>query len=135
MAAAKQKRSAPSKNRPARRQQQELKTEQFASVQGMETREQRDAIQPGFWSWLMNVQPIGNRTLRLLYGKSTAIYTAPSGTTIIYYDTGIIGSTYYAFVFLANGKADQVNLSTGAVVHISASANTFWAGTGAYPHF
>jgi hypothetical protein len=48
MASAKQKRPAQGKSKPTRRQQEELKTEQFASVQGMETREQRDAIQPGF---------------------------------------------------------------------------------------
>lgn len=114
--------------------QQTMEIEEFAVVQGMETREQRDAITPGFYSWLMNMQPIGKRTLRILDGKASTLYTAPGGDSILWYYTAIIGTTYYLIVFLTSGKADQVQISNGTVTHISTVANTFWNGTGEYPH-
>lgn len=114
--------------------QQELQITEFVGAQGMETREQRDALQPGWWSWLMNFQCIGNRTLRVLKGKGSTLYTAPTGDSIICYFPFIVGSTYYFVVFLTSGKADQVKISDGTVTHISTSANKFWNGTGQYPH-
>ena len=115
--------------------QQELKVEEFGQCNGMETREQRDAIQKGDYSWLMNIQPVGRKTLRFLNGKGATLYTAPGGKLILWFNSYIIGTTYYFAVFLNDGTADQVAVIGGAVTHISATPGTFWSGTGQYPHF
>lgn len=125
----------PTPQRQQQQRQEDLKLLPFAAVQGMDTREERSGIAPGFWSWLMNVQPIGQRTLRVLNGKGPTLYTAPGGDSILWYGTCVIGTAAYLIVFLASGKADQVAISGGAVTHISSSANTFYNGSGAFPHF
>lgn len=129
MAARRQSVPRPQKRRP---KQQVLKVEEFAIMQGMNAQEERSAIPKGFWSWLMNMQPVGQRTLRVLNGKGSDIYTL-GGDTITNGIIGLIGSTYYAFLFTAAGAAYQVNLATGAHVTIG-TANTFWTGSGQYPH-
>jgi hypothetical protein len=120
--------------RSARPKQQELKVEEFNAVQGMETREQRNAIQKGSYSWTMNIQPIGARTLRFMNGKGPTLYTAPGGLTILADGTCIIGTAFYAIVFLSDGSAEQVAIAGGATTAIG-SASTFYGGSGAYPAF
>lgn len=112
--------------------QENLKIESFAVMQGMNTQEERSGISPGFWSWLMNMQPIGKHTLRVLMGKAADLYTL-TGDTIICGYTGMIGTTFYAFLFTSGGAAYQVNLATGAHVTIG-SSGTFWSGSGQFPH-
>jgi hypothetical protein len=114
-------------------QQETLEVEQFSIVQGMNTQELRAAIGQGFWSWLMNFQPIGKHTLRALPGKGANIYTLGGGDTIVSGRIFILGTTtYYAALFTLNGAGYQVNLSNGAVTTIGAAA-TFYSGTGQYP--
>jgi len=124
--------AAQARTRKAAPKQQELKFADFAAVQGMETREQRDAISPGLWSWLMNFQPIGRRTLRAMNGKATTLYTL-AGDTILNGRTYIIGTTYYAVLFTSLGAAYQINLTSGAATTIG-TAGTFWSGSGQFPH-
>lgn len=103
--------------------------ENFASVMGMETREARDALQPGFWRWLMNFQPIGRRTLRALKGVGSTLYTAAS--TILSAYSYLIGTTQYIVLFLSDGSAIQVKLSDGSTTTVG-SSSTFWS-SGSYP--
>ncbi len=116
---------------PAAMKQENLKVEEFSIMQGMNTQEDRSGLSKGFWSWLMNFQPIGQRTLRVLNGKGTDIYTL-SGDIITNGRTYIIGSTYYAILFTLAGAAYQVNLSSGAHTTVGTSG-TFYGGSGEYP--
>lgn len=115
---------------PAPAKQAPPTIENFDAVMGMETREARDALQPGFWRWLLNFQPIGRRTLRALLGVGSTLYTA--GHTILCGYSYIIGTTQYIILFLSDGSAVQVQLSNGNVTTVG-SSGTFWS-SGAYPH-
>lgn len=118
--------------RRKRAQQQQLKLEQFSLMQGMNTQEKRSGIEPGFWSWLMNLQPIGKHTLRALMGKGTDVYTLV-GDTITNGVIVVIGNSYYALLFTLAGAAYQINLATHAATTIG-TAGTFYGGSGQYPH-
>lgn len=97
------------------------------NFKGINTKASRPAIDDQEFSWLENWFPIGDGNMRTLYDQGTSIYTA-SGDTILFHYMYNIGSTQYAIVFLTSGKADQVNVNTMAVTHISAVANTFYNG-------
>src|ERR1700690_4605523 len=112
--------------------QEELEVEQFSIMQGINTQEARPAIGPGFWSWLLNCQPIGKHTLRVLNGKGGNIYTLAGGDTIVSGRIFIVGATYYAALFPLAGAGFQVNLTTNAVTTIG-TAGTFYSGSGEYP--
>ena len=72
---------------------------------------------------------IGDGNLRTLWDRGAAIYTAPSGKTIVYFFFYNIGAVNYAAVFLSDGTAVQVNTTTFATTNISSTSNTFYIGT------
>ena len=103
------------------------------NYKGINTQAQRVAIEDDEFSWLENFIPIGPGNLRTVYSNGTPIYTAANGRTIIamfHYD---IGANQYMAVFLDNGTADQVDLSSNIVTHISSTANTFYNGGATLP--
>ena len=88
------------------------------------------AMQDQEFYWLENLVKVGNGDLRSLWDINPALYSAPVGKTIVRVASFNISTTYYFAVFLSDGTAVQVNRDTGAVVTISAAANTFYSGTG-----
>lgn len=68
----------------------------------------------------------GASRLRTLWDKGASIYTAASGKTIVSFFFFNIAATQYAAVFLNDGTADQVQVSNGAVTHMSTTPNTFY---------
>ena len=83
------------------------------------------------FQWCENLIKIGAGNLRAVWDHGPELYIAPSaGVTIVKFSSFNISTTYYFIVFLSNGTAYQVNRDTGAVTTISATANTFYNGTG-----
>jgi hypothetical protein len=81
-----------------------------------------------------NFLRLGDSYLRTAWDIGTAIYTAPGGKTIVSFFFFTIGSTYYCAVFLSDGTAIQVNMSSFAQTTISSVANTFYnAANGQLP--
>ena len=79
---------------------------------GINTQAQREAIKDQQFSWLENLQPVGNGNLRALFNNGSPIYSAPGGITIVYAYFFNIGTVLYAVVFLSDGTAVQVNVAT-----------------------
>ena len=92
---------------------------------GINTQVPRESIDDAQYSWLENVQPIGKDNRKALYDKGASIYTAATGTTIIYDYFYNIGLNTYAAVFQSDGSAVQVNTATNAQTVIAA-AGTFY---------
>lgn len=76
--------------------------------------------------WQENWIKTGDYSLRTMWDKGQALYSAPGGKTIIYFTFYNIGLVNYAAVFLSDGTAVQVNTATGAVTTIASVANTFY---------
>lgn len=96
--------------------------------EGLNTQATRSAIKDQQLSWSKNMMPIGPGNMRSLWSNGSTIYTAPPGTTIVYYYCFNTNIDYIA-IFLSDGRADQVNVNTLAVTHISATPGTFFNGT------
>ena len=96
---------------------------------GINTQVPRESIEDDEFSWLENIQPIGEGNRRTLYDKGTAIYTATGGLTIVYacmYNLGTTSGTTYAGIFLSDGSAVQVlTVSPFTVTQIGPAA-TFY---------
>lgn len=95
---------------------------------GINTKSKRPAIDDEEFSWLENLMPVGDGNLRAMYDKGTALYTAPGGKTIVFFEQFNIGTTDYIFVCLSDGTAVAVALIGGAQTNISSTPNTFYNG-------
>lgn len=81
--------------------------------------------------WLENYIKIGAGSLRALWDIGPGVYnvaTASPGNTIVSFFFFNIAEVNYAIVFLSNGTADQVNLATNQITHVSTAPNTFYIG-------
>jgi hypothetical protein len=96
---------------------------------GVEQASTRTAIDDQATWWCENFFPIAPGELRAGYGPSAPIYTAPSGTSILRIFFGPLNDMQLGFMFLSNGTIDQVNLQTGAVVHVGGSGAVVWGPT------
>lgn len=85
----------------------------------------RIAIEDNEFFYLENFIRIGKCSLRTLWDRGTALYTAPSGKTIIYFFWFSIGLTEYCAVFLSDGTAIQVD-TLGNPTVITSVPNTFY---------
>jgi hypothetical protein len=75
---------------------------------------------------------LGPGKFRTAWDAGAALYTAPRGRTIISFFFYTIATTYYVAVFLDNGSAIQVDVSTKATTTIG-SAGTFYQSGGSLP--
>ena len=106
----------------------EPKTFVLEKFGGLNTKANRPAIGDQEFSWLENLMPIGDGNLRCLPTNGPVLYTAGAGLSIIYFYCFNIASNVYAAVFLNDGSAVQVNLTTAAVVTM-APPSTFFPGS------
>ena len=93
---------------------------------GLQTKAPRPAIKDEEQAWLDNWMPLGGgqgpaTQLRTLYGPGPALYTAPAGLSIIYFQSFNITDTPYFFVLLSNGRCNAVNAKTGTATTIGAA--------------
>ena len=79
--------------------------------------------------WIENYIKTGNGQMRALWDKGVALYTAPSGKTIVYFFFYYISSISYVMIFLSDGTATQVNTSTGAQTLITSPGSPFYSGS------
>lgn len=93
---------------------------------GMNAAAGRNSMPDNQFFLIENFIKISDGKLRTVWGEGESVYTAPSGKTIINFFHYNIGSTQYAVVFLDDGTAYQVALSTGAVTTISGSVGEFY---------
>jgi hypothetical protein len=103
----------------------------LADFKGLNTRAKRPAIEDQQLSWLENIMPIGAGNARAMQTNGATIYTATGGLTIIYLFFFNIVAATYAAVFLSDGTAVQVNLSTLATTPITSIGGTFFPGSSA----
>lgn len=86
---------------------------------GLNTRPTRPAIEDQEMFICDGFIPLGKNNLRTLFGAGPAMYTAPSGKTIVFYGFGNIASTPICMVFLSDGSIVQVNTTTGVAVIVA----------------
>ena len=101
---------------------------------GLNQQGQRGSIDDNEEWWNENLFAIGPGNLRSCWGHGPAIYTAPSGTTILRMFFGFIGNETGQFnvpppgqlgwMFLSNGAIDQVDLNTRTVTHVTSATTT-----------
>ena len=83
--------------------------------------------------WRENYLRIGDGYLRTLWDQGASVYTAPGNLTIISFFHYNIGETLYVAVFLSDGSAVQVNLSSGNATTQIGSAGTFYTAGAILP--
>lgn len=83
----------------------------FDNFLGIDTSAPRSGIPDEAMAWCDGFMPVERGNARTLPDVGNAIYTAPAGRTIVYYDFANIGSTAYCVVFLDDGSI--VGVSTG----------------------
>lgn len=88
---------------------------------GIDTSTSRAGVDDKKCWWIDGFMPIGRRLLRTMYGVGSTIYTAPAGTSIVFFDFANIGTTRICIVILSNGRIDQVNTSTLVVTQMAAA--------------
>lgn len=92
----------------------------FEGFDGLNTKPSRPAIEDQELYICDGFMPIGKSNLRTLPGMGTALYTAPTGLTLVLPWFGNIGATAIAVVFLSDGSVQSVNVDTGVVTQIAA---------------
>lgn len=90
--------------------------EKFATLN---TKSLRPAIKDEELSWCDGFMPIGPNNLRTLYDVGSALYTAPAGKTIEYFNFWNLGSTPICVALLSDGSIQQINTTTGSVMQIA----------------
>ena len=88
----------------------------------------RTALEDNEAYWLENFLLTGKGSLRTLYDKGPALYSATGGKTIIYFSFFNINNMTNCAVFLSDGTAYDVSFPSGVVTTISAAAGTFYDG-------
>lgn len=102
---------------------------------GMNVHDGPIAIEDTEFTYRENFVLTGNGYLRTLWDSGVAIYTAPTGLTIVSHDFFTIGSNYYAIVFLSDGTAVQVSVpptGTGQTLQVTAATGTFYLATSGF---
>lgn len=94
----------------------------FEKFEGINTSALRVGVPDQMCAWLDGFMPIAPRNLRTLYGVGTTLYTAPGGTTIVFYGFANLGTAPIMVVFLSNGAVIQVNTATTVATTILAAA-------------
>ena len=102
---------------------------------GMNFSAARTALDDKDFYWVEGLFRAGDGKYRALWDVGGSIYTAPPGTTIVYWFFFNIGPSYYFAIFLSDGTAVQVNWPDGSGARsISGVAGTFYkSSTGQLP--
>lgn len=102
----------------------------LSEFKGMNTQAQRMAIDDQEMFWCENLFPIGPGNLRSLWGLGSSIYTAGGSLTVVYFMFYNLAAVQYCAVFLSDGTAVQVNMSSLVTTPISSTPGTFYNGAG-----
>lgn len=113
----------------AQAQAQQHENFSFREFRGVNTREQRWAIEDEQFSWLENVLPVGNGNLLVVPAPSAALFTLPVGVACTRMTGANLNNTEYVFMFGSDGSAYQVNANTGASVQVGPATQFTPGGT------
>jgi hypothetical protein len=100
---------------------------------GMNVQSSPVAIDDKEFTYIENFLRIGDGFLRTAWDVGSALYTVPSGKTIVSFFFYNLGTNYYAAVFLSDGSAVQVNVNSGATVQIGPAGTFYRQATGFLP--
>jgi hypothetical protein len=100
---------------------------------GMNWQDAPHAMDDHEFYWIENFVRLGNGRLRTLGDKGSPVYTAPTGTTIVYFEFYTLGTSYYCAIFLSDGSAIQLNMVTLAQTTIGPAGTFYNASTGYKP--
>ena len=102
----------------------------FDKAGGINTKNTRQYIKDEQFSWLENIQPVGDGNFRAMYGENVLL---TFGKTIIYmYFFNIVGAggdSLYAAIFYSDGTADSRNFTASTTTAISGTPGTFYPGS------
>jgi hypothetical protein len=101
---------------------------------GMNVQASPIAVADNQFLWLENFVRLGDGNLRTVWDKGAPIFTAPGGLTIVWKCFFNIGIVYYCAVFLSDGSAVQVSMSTLAQTQIGPPGVFYQASTGYLPY-
>ena len=101
----------------------------FRDFLGVNTRDQRWAIEDGQFSWLEGLLPIGKGNLSVVPAPSAALYTLPVGVTCTRITSSNLNNTEYVFMFGSDGSAYQINSNTGASTQVGPATQFTPGGT------
>ena len=101
---------------------------------GMNLHDAPHAIEDQEFTWIENFIRLGNGSLRALWDKSPSFYTPPSGTTIVYFAFYTLATDYYCALFLSDGSAVQLNMTTFATTTIGPAGTFYDSGSGYLPY-
>lgn len=86
----------------------------------LDTKPPRPAIGDGSMSWCDGWMPVGPSNLRTLYGTGQILYSAPAGTSVVWFGFGNIATTPYMTVLLTDGSIQWVVTNTGQNAQLAA---------------
>ena len=92
------------------------------------------AIEDQEFAWIENFVRLGNGSLRTLWDKGSASYTAPSGKTIVYFSFYTLATSYYCAIFLSDGSAVQLDMTSLATTTIGPAGTFYDSATGYLPY-
>jgi hypothetical protein len=92
---------------------------------GMNVQASPPAIADQEFLYIENFLRLGDGKLRTAWDVGPAIYSAPTGNSIVSFFFFTIGASYFVIIFLADGSAVQINTETLAFV-VVAGAGTFY---------
>jgi len=98
---------------------------------GMNLHDAPHAIEDQEFTWIENFVRLGNGSFRTLWDKGPASYTAPSGKTIVYFSFYTLATSYYCAIFLSDGSAVQLDMTSLATTTIG-PAGTFYDPVSGY---
>ena len=101
---------------------------------GMNLHDAPHAIEDQEFTWIENFVRLGNGSLRSLWDKSPSFYTPPTGKTIVYFAFYTLATDYYCALFLSDGSAVQLNMTTFATTTIGPAGTFYDAGSGYLPY-
>ena len=90
----------------------------FEGFSGLNTKASRPAIKDDECAFLDGFMPYAPSTLRALPGVGPAVYTNPTGSTIVWKGFGNIGDTSYGIVLKTDGSVAAFNTDTGMATTI-----------------
>jgi hypothetical protein len=101
---------------------------------GMNVQASPVAVPDNEFPWLENFVRLGDGNLRTVWDKGAAIFTAPSGLTVVWHVFYNIATEYFCAVFLSDGSAVQVDPLTLAQTQIGAPGLFYEASSGDLPY-
>jgi len=91
----------------------------FEQFNGINTNTTRPGVKDEQMWWCDGFMPLGPMFLRTLPGIGPALFTAPAGTTLVFFDFANISTTPYMIAFISDGSIYAINTVTAVATKIA----------------